>query len=335
MNLTTILPHLLYQFSGEHELARSIEELSVKFTKDRSRIGDYLKDPRLVSAYTAFYLLTNLPKFEAVHPWLPEDWLADLKKAHLIDVGAGPGTFSLAYKLWGGEGELLQVEISDLMKEQSRRLFAGLYPEVKLSQMTRWTNPKLDGEKLLFFGHSANEMGPELVLDLINQTRAEHVLFIEPGTKEFFPKMLAIRNELLKSGYHVLYPCPTAATCPMAGDTENWCHQFIQVKHDPEVERLSQIVSKDRSLLPLTVQAFSLKTYGPNPQERIVRVLPDTKFSFEWQVCHTNELQNYQIMKKAYSKSEVKELLKVLAGASIETETEKILEKSKRVRLLR
>ena len=71
MNLSEIMPHLLYQFKSESDLVKAIEEISLKFTKERSNIGDYLKDPRLVSAYTVFYLLTNIPKLEAVLKWLP------------------------------------------------------------------------------------------------------------------------------------------------------------------------------------------------------------------------------------------------------------------------
>lgn len=335
INLSNLMTHLLYQFSDERELARSIEELSVKFTKDRHKIGDYLKDPRLVSAYTAFYLLTNIPKFEAIHHWLPESWLVDLKKSSLIDLGAGPGTFSLAWKVWGGEGSVFQIETSALMRDQGKKLWDGFFKGEKLQQMSRWESPVISEDKFLLFGHSANEMGPELALDYIKKINPKHILFIEPGTKEFFPHMLTIRQALIESGFNILYPCPNSESCPMSGDPENWCHQFIQVKHDPETERLSQIVSKDRSLLPLTVHAFSRQSYGPNPSERIVRVLPDTKFSFEWDICHQNQLERYQIMKKSYSKSEVKELLRVLAGASILTEVDKVLEKSKRVKLLK
>lgn len=331
MKLSDLVPHLIYQFNSEHELLAAIEEISQKFTVNRDKIGDYLKDPRLVSAYTVFYLSTNVPKLQEVFKWMPEGWMEELKNCDFIDLGAGPGTFSLAWKSMGASKDFYQIELSTLMKEQGKKIWEGLHQE-KLFQGSRWewSNPN---PKFLLFGHSANEMGAEVALDYIRKINPDHILFIEPGTKEFFPKMLKIRSELLKE-YNVLYPCPLPEKCPMDG-TDNWCHQFIQVKHDLEVERLSQMARKDRKLLPLTVQAFSRSYKAQNPSERLVRVFPETKFSHEWEVCHSNVLSRYQVMKRDLSKQESKELSEVLAGATIETEVVKELEQSKRVKLLK
>lgn len=326
MRLAEILPHLLYSFSHESDLVKAIEELSRKFTTEREKIGDYLKDERLVSAYTAFYLTTNFPKLREVMKWMPEEWKSDLKECALVDLGAGPGTFSLAWKELFGASEFLQVETSPSMRAQARKLWDGLHPSSEMKQ-----TGKPDRKRVLLFGHSANEMTVGQSLDYILTYEPEHILFVEPGTKEFFGKMLELRREILKSGWHVLYPCPEASECPMLG-TGDWCHQFIQVKHDPEVERLSQIMHLDRKLLPLTVQAFSRKEY-PRTKERLVRVLPETKFSFEWQVCHENRLEDYQVMKRGMDKATEKELGRILAGESLTTQLEKEVPGKKRVKL--
>lgn len=327
MNLSKLTPLLLHEFKSESDLVRAIEEISFKFTQDRSRIEDYLIDPRLVSAYAVFYLLTNIPKFEAVLKWMPLEWVDELKKCDFIDLGSGPGTFSLAWKELGGRGDFYQVETSKLMREQAKKIWGS----EKLFQGSRW-EWNSSNEKFLFFGHSANEMSVETAIDYIERINPEHILFIEPGTKEFFPKMLSIRNHLLSKKFSVLYPCPEPLACPMQG-TGDWCHQFISVKQDPDVERLSQMAKKDRKLLPLTVQAFSRTYSRVNPQERLVRVLEETKFSHEWVVCHTNKLENYQIMKRDLSKKESKELGNVLSGESIESDTIKVMKNSKRVQL--
>ena len=326
------MPHLLHHFKSEADLVRAIEEISQKFTTERNKIGDYLKDPRLVSAYTVFYLMTNIPKLAEVSKWLPKDWLEMLKNCDFVDLGAGPGTFSFAWKEFGGQGDFYQIELSSLMKEQGKKIWEGFYPE-KLHQGSRW-EWNSERPKFLLFGHSANEMGVDIALDYIDRIKPDHILFIEPGTKDFFPKMLAIRDYLISQKYNVLYPCPRPLKCPMQG-TEDWCHQFIQVKHDEEVERISQMARKDRKLLPLTVQSFSLTYKAENPSERIVRVLPETKFSHEWEICHDNSLEHYQVMKRDMSKSESKELAQVLAGEAVETETLKELERAKRVKLHR
>ncbi len=326
MKLAEILPHLLYTFPHESDLLKAIEELSRKFTTDRERISDYLKDERLVSAYTAFYLMTNVPKLSAVLKWMPEEWLKDIRDCSLIDLGAGPGTFSLAWKEIFGARNYLQVETSPVMRKQARKLWDGLHSSGEMKQ-----EGSAEGNKILLFGHSANEMGVEAALNYISKYSPEHILFIEPGTKEFFGKMLEIRRKLLSSGWHVLYPCPEETECPMTG-TENWCHQFVHVSHDPEVERLSQIMKLDRKLLPLTVQAFSKKSY-PRVDERLVRVYPETKFSFEWQVCHNNVLEEYQVMKRGMDKSTEKQTGNLLSGTGLSTVTEKEMPDKKRVKL--
>jgi ribosomal protein RSM22 (predicted rRNA methylase) len=328
MNLAEILPHLLYTFPHESDLLKAIEELSRKFTTDRAKISDYLKDERLASAYTTFYLLTNIPKLSAIMKWMPEEWIRDIRECSLVDLGAGPGTFSLAWKELFGGTDFLQVETSPVMRKQARKLWDGIHPSHEMKQ--EGSAPE---KSILLFGHSANEMGEEAALHYIEKYSPEHILFIEPGTKEFFGKMLNIRRALLASGHHILYPCPEETECPMKG-TDNWCHQFVHVSHDPEVERLSQMMKLDRKLLPLTVQAFSRKVY-PRVEERLVRVYPETKFSFEWQVCHNNHLQDYQVMKRGMDKSTEKEIANLLSGAGLHTEIEKEMPEKKRVKLRR
>jgi ribosomal protein RSM22 (predicted rRNA methylase) len=328
--LSELLPHLLTSFANETELLQAIEEISRKFTTERKHIADYLKDPRLVSAYTAFYLTTNIPKLEAVLRWMDPVWIDELKQSTFIDLGAGPGTFSIAWKLLGGRGDFYQIEQSLLMRQQGKKIWEAFFRE-PLRQSQTWEG-KQDSKKFLLFGHSANEMSVDTVLSYIKDISPEHILFIEPGTKEFFEKMLLIRHSLIEKHYHVLYPCPRPQECPMKG-SKDWCHQFVHVKQEADVERISQRVRLDRKLLPLTVQAFSKISRGQNPQERLVRVLPETKFSHEWEVCHDNLLEHYQVMKRDLSKADSKALGELLAGEGIVTEVIKKVEQTKRVRL--
>jgi hypothetical protein len=330
LTLSNLIPHLIYEFKSENDLVLAIDEMSFNFTKNRKNINDYLNDPRLVSAYAAFYLLTNIPKLQAVFHWLPKDWIHLIKKSDFIDLGAGPGTFSFAMKMMGGSGVFYQIETSQLMKNQSRKIWDAFFTG-DLFQSNAW-NWQTQNSKFLLFGHSANEMGAKIAIQYIEKISPDHILFIEPGTKEFFSEMLIIRDYLLSQNYNILYPCPQQTSCPMT-NTQDWCHQFIHIKQDLEIERISQMARKDRKLLPLTVQAYSRNFSYSNPEERLVRVLPETKFSHEWLVCHNNEVEHYQLMKRDLDKKELKSLSNILSGEALLTNIIKIVDRSKRVKL--
>lgn len=180
------MPHLIYQFKSESDLLKAIEEISLKFTKEREKIGDYLKDPRLVSAYTVFYLLTNIPKLNEVLKWMPQEWIEVLKKCDFVDLGAGPGTFSFAWKESGGQGDFYQIELSALMKEQGKKIWEGFHKD-SLRQGSRWEWTS-GNEKFVLFGHSANEMGAKTAIEYIEKLTRITFFSSNQGRKIFFPR---------------------------------------------------------------------------------------------------------------------------------------------------
>lgn len=313
---------------------RAIDEISTAFTKDRANIHKYLNDPRLVSAYTIFYLATNVPKLAAVMEWLTPDFRQELLQCELIDVGAGPGTFSLAWKSLGGKTSIM-LETSKLMREQAAKLFEGLYQEKASFKLAPKTTPRL-----VLFGHSLNEMGVKAGLDYIREANADYVWLIEPGTKDVFKMALEFRREMLRLNWKINYPCLGMSACPME-NKDDWCHQYVDVRHDAEVERLTQLAHKDRRRLPLTVMMFqrtALQKRSPN-LARIVRVKEETKFSHEWQVCRPESeeliLEDFQLQKKSYSKEWKKSVEALLSGSLIQFETEKQTQQSRRIKLIR
>lgn len=323
-SLDDLLPHLLYQFESEHELIKSILEVSDAFTVNRHKIHAYLQDPRLISAYTLFYLATNIPKLHSVINLLG----IDFKNDHLIDVGAGPGTFSLAWiNLFGGS-VVTQIETSTLMKEQSLKLFQAFFPHVKIASTL---NEK--SQSLMLFGHSLNEMGFLQGLKYVLKFQPEKVLLIEPGTKESFRICLDFREQMIKSGYFISYPCQNQNACGLQHDLSNWCHQIIEVRHHPSIERITQMAKKDRRRLPLIIQFYE-KTSSKKSETILFRVLKETKHSFEWEVCQENKIEKWQIEKKGLTKEEQKSLSLYGPGQKISAETVKEMDSLKRVKLL-
>lgn len=340
MNLTDIAPFLIYKFKSEAELVNSIQKLSDNFTSSREDIDDYHSDEKLISAYAAFYLTTNFPKFSHCMNYLKHYELL-FREYELVDIGVGPGTFLFAIgEYFNWEHDVLYgVETSHLMKKQAMKIKDGLFKDKKIEIVSSGSLiPKKKKKRMIIFTHSFNEMGIEKATDYIGTLDADAVLFIEPGTKSLFKEYLPLRKRLIDSGYDCLYPCPSNMACPLE-NKDDWCHQYVKISHDLEVARLTQIVSKNRTWQPMTLGLY-IKKYeefkydSPSGTGRIIRTYPETKFSFQWEICTKDELIRFvEIMKKDYTKSQVKDISKYLAGTLIDFDIIKEMNQKTRIKL--
>ena len=329
-------PHLLISNMTEPEIVKAIKDMSAKFTVKRDQISDYVLDHRQVSAYASFYLPTNIPKLHFLLSKLPESILEDFKNRPFIDMGSGPGTFSLGYKMLmeiGNHVEMIAVDTAQIMLDQATKLMNGFFPGSKFQTVRRFSEKK--SNSILFFGHSINEMGIDKAQDQVMTIDPEYVMWIEPGTSEFFHDIKKLRSTLLES-YDVVYPCPGNAGCP-----SDWCHQVLRTSHDLSVERLSQMVSLDRKILPMVAHVYKKKQKSVVENGPVtIRFMNETKFSFEYEVCMQNEnLENrnvvIEIQKKQLSKAEEKDFKHADVGERINFEIEKEIQKKLRVKLKR
>lgn len=328
-----IRPHLLNPSLKETDIVRLIAEMSQKFTVKRHQIEDYVQNDDHVSAYASLYLPTNIPKLHFLLEKLPEDILVDLENRPFIDIGCGPGTFSLGWSLLFEKTppEIIAVDTSKKMLEQTRKMLKGFFPEANLTTESKFHQKKADS--VLFFGHSINEMGTYKAQDLIMSIDPEYVIWIEPGTSELFKELKKLRENILDH-YDVLYPCPNATACP-----SDWCHQVLRTSHDPSIERLSQMVSLDRKILPMAAHIYRRKrAEAITNSATTIRYINETKFSFEYEVCYLENGVNtnavIEIQKKQLSKSEEKHFKNADVGEKISFEAEKIVQNKLRVKLI-
>lgn len=333
LSLDDIRPHFLNPDLTDAELVHLIQEMSSKFTKNRSQIGDYVLDEAHVSAYAAMYLPTNIPKLHFLLSNLPEDILEDLKERPLIDIGSGPGTFALGWSLLfeTPPKEIICVDSSKLMLEQAAAMVKGFFSEANIKTQTKFIEKR--PESVLFYGHSINEMGIDKVQDQIMTIDPEYVIWIEPGTSELFQDLKRLRSSILES-YDVLYPCPSSAGCP-----SSWCHQVLRTSHDHSIERLSQLASLDRKILPMTAHVYRRKNnLPPSNLATIIRYLNETKFSFEYEVCTFENDKNVnvvvEIQKKHLDKQTEKKFKNLNVGEKIKFKIDKIVGAKYRIQLL-
>lgn len=334
LSIDDIRPHLLNPNLGESDLVRLIQEMSLKFTKRRDQIGDYVLDDDHVSAYTALYLTTNIPKLHFLLSKLPADILKDINSRTFIDIGCGPGTFSLGMGLLNEAPpkEIICVDSSRTMLNQAEKIIKGFFAQANIQTLQKYREP--NPESVLFYGHSINEIGIEKVQDQIMMIDPEYVIFIEPGTSDLFLELKKLRTNLLDA-YDVLYPCPSNASCP-----NSWCHQVLRTSHDLSVERISQLVSLDRKILPMTAHVYKRKSgLAPSTEATIIRYITETKFSFEYEVCFFEDGKNknaiIEIQKKQLDKKLEKQFKNLNVGERLSFSIDKVIGDKYRVTLLK
>ena len=327
----------------ESELVKNLNELSMQFTVKRGELDRYTKDKKLVAAYSAFYLPTNMPKFTFLMDQLDPQTREQISQSHFWDFGSGPGTFSLAYLDYFSSADDLKVTLvdsSNLMLDQARLFLSSIFPKRAVQYLSHLPR-EINGKKTLFFGHSFNEIGYQRAIEIIKQVDPDYLIMIEPGTKEVFSYINDLRIYMRNTGYTCLYPCLSLqGDCPMEMRDDDWCHGVMRIVHDKDLERLSQLIKKDRRNMPFISHVYQkgrLQCESNVGQARLVRFLNNSKFGFEFEVCMCQGsnlgITKIQVLKKDMSKELIKKMENISIGSKITFEVVKRFEDFTRVKL--
>jgi ribosomal protein RSM22 (predicted rRNA methylase) len=310
---------------SESEIKKLLNKIHENFILNRQKIEDYVESKEMVSAYSLFYLPTNILKLPFVLSQLDRETLEEIGKTTILDVGSGPGTYSLGFLEFLQVNSLVLIDKSELMLNQAVKFIENFFPDFKnVAYLKNLDSFKPSGDITLFFGNSINEMGFEKAMGLIEKFKPRFLFFIEPGTKDFFKMALKIRNKVRGEGYSVIYPCPSLISgCPLENKND-WCHQILNTTLDPSIERLSQILKKDRRAMPFISHLYRLSKSVSFTKARLIRILPETKFAFIWEVCIEEngsiQIKRFEVLKKTLSKKALKKLKKESTGITVEFE---------------
>jgi ribosomal protein RSM22 (predicted rRNA methylase) len=212
----------------------------------------------------------------------------DFAPASLIDLGAGPGTATLA----AAEAfpSLARIALTDtnerlhalarLLMRTSDRLRNAQY---KLSSARAFLNG-VDDADLVVASYVIGELddGECAALASLMWRRARDVLMIvEPGTPEGYQRIIALRAQLIAEGAYVVAPCPHDASCPLV--PPDWCH-FAQ--RLPRSRAHKQLKGAD---VPFEDEKFSYVVLSRTaPAKRLSRVLAQpaqTKAAITAKLC--------------------------------------------------
>lgn len=210
------------------ELARHYDALSARYRRETAASSFQIAGPGEAIAYAAARLPAT---YGAVAEVCARLALAcpDFAPRTLLDIGAGPGTATLAaLQEWSTLETLTLLEPNLHLQDVSRRLIQGntAYISGTLAQASL-----KDPHDVVLSSYVLNEISSgdisHEIIRLWNITGGA-LIVIEPGTPLGYGVILQARETLLKLGANIAAPCPHAFTCPLA-NTQRWCHFSVRV----------------------------------------------------------------------------------------------------------
>jgi ribosomal protein RSM22 (predicted rRNA methylase) len=221
---------------------------AAKTLSDRYRAE--LRDGRLHMAEdlaVKAYLATRLPAtYAAVRASLAtlSEVRPELSPKTVLDIGAGPGTVLWAtVDLWPGLEQATLLEASG----PARKVGEHLATEGQLGIDANWLAGdvtvelgSLPAADLVTVAYVLDEIAPASLPKLIDrlwEMAADTLLVIEPGTPAGWQRILAVRQQLIAAGAHIVAPCPHESVCPIIAP--DWCHFARRVTRS-RVHRLTK-----------------------------------------------------------------------------------------------
>ncbi len=144
-----------------------------------------------------------------------------------LDLGAGPGTATLAAK-----------EVFPELKEAT--LFEKNEKMIE-SKCVEGTWIARDFERVEFadhdlgiFGYSFGELSQKAQLTVLEKVwkACSIVVIVEPGTPRGYENILRARAAMIGWGGQMIGPCPHTDRCPMEG--KDWCHFSVRLQRSRE-----------------------------------------------------------------------------------------------------
>lgn len=177
------------------------------------------------------YLATRLPAtYAAVRTSLEAcaDALPDFRPTSLLDIGSGPGT-----ALWAAQDCWPELTGAQLLETSAPARdigtsLAGHLQAVEATWISGDAAKNLDGlssADLVTMAYVLDELDPTKIPGLVSRLWAlagQMLVIVEPGTPAGWKRILAVREQLIAAGAHIIAPCPHAAPCPV--QAPDWCH---------------------------------------------------------------------------------------------------------------
>jgi ribosomal protein RSM22 (predicted rRNA methylase) len=282
MSLPAALSKAIEQETSPHklsDLAKAAAELSDRYRNQRQNIERFMATDIHRSAYVAVRMPATFAATRAafieIRRLAPETLINSL-----LDLGAGTGAAAwAAVEVFNEIQRITLIERDRELVRLGKRL-AESSPSVTL-RGADWQTRDLTAcaefaeHDLVVCSYSLGEIESDAAREILKaawRSARQIIAIIEPGAMRGFKTILAVRDDLIKAGGHIIAPCPHERACPMASGGErdsDWCHFAARFERSSLHRRIkgAQLGHEDEKYSFIAASKFPLQP----AQARIIR----------------------------------------------------------------
>lgn len=208
----------------------ALDRLRAGFLEGAATTGPYWKSGGDLASYDFTYGERIGWKWDQVLRELRQRGWAPSSRT-MLDWGCGSGTAARRVISFFGPEQFDSLAVwdhspvaCDFAAEAATRAF----PSLDVASVTPGFLSSTEPVGLLVISHVLNELPPDALTALRTLvTRAEAVLWVEPGTHAVSRTLGALREEF-RPAFQVVAPCTHQGACPILapGNERHWCHHF-------------------------------------------------------------------------------------------------------------
>jgi ribosomal protein RSM22 (predicted rRNA methylase) len=228
--MTDLTPGLKEVLSSYHALrgpvrmgsiAEGVSYLTRMLTGQLPFRPGYMSRRDLRRAYVEYYLPINAAKIARILDELATvDGEFLREELRVLDFGSGPGTASLAWRLWGGKvsSHVLVDRVEEALDEAEALLGASFERAGEILpgpyDLVFASNVFVESESLGDLDELLRQLDPR-----------GYLVVLEPAMERTTRRLMEARDRLVAEGWKIAAPCMGASRCPMRDRTDLWCHQ--------------------------------------------------------------------------------------------------------------
>lgn len=253
----------------------ALDRLRAGFLSGSAAAGPYWQSPSDLAAYDLTYAERIGWKWDALLRELSLRRWSPPAGTTLIDWGCGSGVAGRRVLSTFGPAhfkELLVWDHSEHARDFASAKARESFPALAVTALSTFDASTCDTLPpfTLVLSHVLNELSADQRTRLLSLvSRAQAVIWIEPGTHADSRALTTVRDQLRDGSFHIVAPCTHREACPLfqAANERHWCHFFAPppagVQNDSDWVRFAQ-----RAGIDLRSQAYSCLVLETSPLSR-------------------------------------------------------------------